>query len=404
MDSDVTLEVPQGKYNRWCEKRTLVYKQGYNGYFYNRELTYTENAALFLHETVGCEGLEFVVFSNAEIDEPIIELPGNITLIPCFMVDLNGAKIDDQLTHLTFMQMEQSRYIYDGWMPISDWKIETVKKAIGEIDQALSLFSLLVGASFTWEPKYPPYFEASAYGLTHQHIHAIKQLKCITESLEGDDLRALFKSIAWFSQSFRLSEPTAKFLFCILAIESLATYIETNTKDGSAFKSLRSPQETTKDEDRINCIHEILDDRPDKDLIKAVNDAYVKCVLGIGTKAHVKNNLKNIFGESSECFELLFKSKGDGDTLYKLRNKIAHGTVDALSEKEREIISARLWDVERLVRRYILKVLEVVISENEIDLGIETPHSKTDILPHSLMYRGPFHMAEIYRNHRRNHL
>jgi hypothetical protein len=394
MNSNTTSAAPRGKYNRWCEKRPLERRQWYR---YNSDLTYSANAAFFLHETVGCEGLEFVVFSNAQIEEPIIELPGNITLIPCFILDLEGTSINDELSLLTEIQMGQSRYIYDGWVPISDWRIEAVNEAIEKIDQVLSLFSLLVDISITWEPKYPPTTFCKGLGLTCQHVHAIKVLKCITESLNEDDSTALFKSIAWLSQSFKLSETTAKFLFCFLAIESLATYIEIYAKDNSIFKPLRSFQisEEEYNKQRDDCIRAILDLKQywDKCPMNAIQRANSECVKG--TRQRLENHMEIISAEDP-LFDLLFKTKVDGKTLYHLRNKIAHGGMNALSQKERERVSARLWDVERLARRYIHKVLEFIESER-ICLSIELP--KPDISWHDLEYRGDFHMAKEYRDH-----
>ena len=93
----------------------------------------------------------------------------------------------------------------------------------------------------------------------------------------------------------------------------------------------------------------------------------------------------------------------DGRTLYDLRNEIAHGRLDTLSEAQREQINLRTGDVESIARQYILRVCELVS-------GITAPlEGVISVLAHSYqgpllegiissedMYHGPIHMAKIY--------
>ena len=246
MGSNATFEIPSGKYNRWCERRPLVCSDKEridraNSYLIKKELTSSEKAAIYLHDLVSCEGLEFVAFGNARLNEPVV-LPGNIKLVPCFLPDVEGKSLEDPLVQLTMQMVQRSRFIYDGWLPISNWQAEAVRKAIRKIDQALSIFALQGQVSFSWEPKYIPIDKSqpSSYHFEHRHIQEIEQLSHFTESLSYADSRALFRSVAWLSQSLKLTEPAARFLFSILAIESLADYIEEASTDDSVFASLRS--------------------------------------------------------------------------------------------------------------------------------------------------------------------
>ena len=83
----------------------------------------------------------------------------------------------------------------------------------------------------------------------------------------------------------------------------------------------------------------------------------------------------------------------------KVRNIIAHGTVDALSEAQRDLIAQRIWDAEKIARRYILAVLKKALHFEPtqsviyaaIFMGVENMITKTEDMHH-----GPIHMAIIY--------
>lgn len=301
------------------------------------------------------------------------------------------------------MQMvKRSNFIYDGWLPISDFRIEALRKAVRKVDQALSIFSLQGRVSFSWEPKYNPMDISTplSYHFEHQHIQGIEQLSHFTESLtNASDSRSLFRSVAWLSQSLRLTEPAARFLFSILAIESLATYIEEKAADGSVFAELRSVQITKskRKEQREECIKITLDNLLSESPTEAVNSAYFNCIAGI--KKRLKTHLERVFIDDPEPVDLLFNTKVEGKTLYDLRHEIAHGTVDALSEAQREMIYSRVWDVERLARRYILNVLELIQGKSvlvkQMNGSLNIPLENM-IISSERMYSGPIHMAQIY--------
>jgi hypothetical protein len=406
MGSDITFEIPPGKYNRLCERRPLVCGDGKridraNAHLVKKGLTASEKAALYLHDLVSCEGLEFVTFSNARLNEPVV-LPSNIKLVPCFLPDVEGKSLEEPLVQLTMQMAQRSRFIYDGWLPISDWRIEAVRKAIRRIDQALSIFALQGRVSFSWDPKYNPInmSQSSSYHLEHRHIQGVEQLSHFTESLtDAADSRAFFRSVAWLSQSLRLTEPAARFLFSVLAIESLATYIEEEAADDSVFAQLRSLHLTRpkRKAQREECIKTTLDNLLNANPTEAIKSAYFNCIIGI--KQRLKTHLERVFVDDLAPVDLLFNTKVEGKTLYDLRHAIAHGTADALSEAQREIIYARVWDAERLARRYIVKVLELVMGKSlfvqQMTSSLYHPIQNA-IISSERMYKGPTHMAQIY--------
>ena len=402
MSLDFSLSVPPGKYNKWCERRPLVCADEQrilhtDKYVLDTNLTLSEKAAFYTHELVGCQGLEFVVFSNACINHSV-KLPGDITLVPCFLAELQ--KTDSLIAQLTLEMTHRACFVYDGWLPIGDWQRDSVRKAARSIDSALSVFALRASAWFSWEPKYSPIMRGGIYyEFESEDVIQVNELSKFVSQMEDPDARALLSSIGWLSQSVRSNEPAARFLFGILAIESLATYVEEESAEPSAFSQLWGERLTKQQrkEWRQACIRDTMAQLLDGDPEKAVQAAYFDCIVGI--RKRLEAHLMNVFRDETEPIELLFKLKVDGKTLYELRNEIAHGRMDALSEAQREAIFARAWDVERIARQYILKVLETVMAreleESEI-LESVSPRLREDIVSNESMYKGPIHMAEVY--------
>jgi hypothetical protein len=402
MSLDFSLSVPPGKYNKWCERRPLVCADEQrilhtDKYVLDTSLTLSEKAAFYTHELVGCQGLEFVVFSSARINHSV-KLPGDIKLVPCFLAELQ--ETGSLIAKLTLEMTHRACFIYDGWLPIGDWQKDSVRKAVRSIDSALSVFALRASAWFSWEPKYSPIMRGGIYyEFESEDVMQVNELSKFVSQMEEPDARALLNSIGWLSQSVRSKEPAARFLFGILAIESLATYVEEESTEPSAFSQLWGERlsKQQRKEWRQACIRDTIAQLLEKDPGKAVQAAYFDCIVGI--RKRLEAHLMNVFRGETEPIELLFKLKVDGKTLYELRNEIAHGRMDALSEAQREAIFARAWDVERIAKQYILKVLETVMArelEESAILESVSPRLREGIVSSENMYKGPIHLAEVY--------
>lgn len=393
-------EVPPGKYSRWCERRPLAcdneekYSKA-SKYLRRKDLTDIEKSVMFTHELAGCQGIEFVVLSSAKFKNKV-ELHGNIILVPCFIPEIEGKSWNEPLVRLSSLMMKRAKFVYDGWKPINNWNIESVRESIRMIDQILSLFSIQERISITWEPKYMPrQYYPSSQNIKYQHIQEVEKLSSFVESWNHNDSTAFYRSLAWLSQSLTLPLSASRFLSCVVVIESLANYIENKATDDSIFLSVRST-ETFEKEESEKCIEETLDRMYDSNKIEAIRSSFYDCVH-LSTTRMLKNHLKNIFREDKESIELLFETKIEGKTLYDLRHMIAHGGIDALSDLQRQKIRDRIWHVENIARQYLVNVLEIVTGR--------TPFAekmvKSMVVPFQVgakeeQYRGPIHMAEIY--------
>jgi hypothetical protein len=394
------------KFNKWRERRGLFcsdqnkISKAY-AFSNRRDLSASERATFYLHELTGCQGLEFVAFSNVRIKNPV-KLSNDVIVVPCFLNEnqRDGLSVQDPLLFATFEMERHHRYVYDGWIPIMAWTKEGVREAVRKIDEALSMFCLSSRVFFEWEPKYPLHSESpSIYYFEDQDIKELETLSELLDSLGEKDRIALYRSIAWLSQSLRLNEPAARFLFLILAIESLAKYIESDSSLDSPLAALKTKR-ITKDERQLRreeCIDTILSKNLENSKTDAIKIAYFECVVGIRKQLEI--HLKKVFDPDVKPIELLFEKKVEGSSLYDLRNIIAHGTVDALSEAQRDLIAQRIWDAEKIARRYILTIIKKALRfeptkggmKAAIFIGVENM-----ITQEENMHQGPIHMAIIY--------
>jgi len=318
-------------------------------------------------------------------------------------MDMEGKNIQDPLLQMTMKMQREGRFIYDGWVPITKWNNKDVRKAIRSVDEALSIFCLHFSAFFDWEPKYLAGYErplSSYYKLEEQHFQELEQVVKILDSVGEKDHIAIYRSLAWLSQALRLKEPAARFLFFILAIESLATYIERGKLPAnSPLVSLRAEQLTPEEKKaRIEkCIKDKLSQPLQKDSTRAITEAYFDCVVGI--RQQLKRHLEHIFTPEDEALALLFEKKDKGKSLYELRNLISHGAIDVLSEEQRDKIYQRVWDTEQLARRYISSVFEKAFGvrpfSKKMSAGISVKIQNM-VVSREDMYQGPTHMAFIY--------
>ncbi|TFH12843.1 hypothetical protein E4H04_12975, partial [Candidatus Bathyarchaeota archaeon] len=235
------ITVPEGRYSQWCEKRPLacsdkdILKKA-NGNLYRNDLTSLEKNIMFVHDLVGVQGIEFVLASSGKFNSRV-NLPEKITIVPCFLPEITGKNSNDPLVNISYIMMTQSRFIYDGWIPLFDWSIGNLRNKIHLLNKILSLFSIQERISIRWEPKYwiINKNQQSYQEIKEEHVNKVVQLYENTRKWNEKDSWAYFRSIGWLSQSLTLPPSPSRFLLCIVAMESLATYIENITNTDSIF-------------------------------------------------------------------------------------------------------------------------------------------------------------------------
>ncbi|HZO87182.1 MAG TPA: hypothetical protein VFB38_02505 [Chthonomonadaceae bacterium] len=399
----VTYETRLEKFNEWCHRRPLVSvdedrrRRAYTCAS-KSGLSKVEKAAFYLHELTGCDGLEFVAFSNARLNKPVT-LTGDVVLMPCFLPEIEGSTLGDPLVDATSRMATAARYIYDGWVPILKWDTETVRQTVRNVGEALSLLALYGRTHFDWEPKYPFFKEpSSSFKVADAHLSDLETIAKLLEPLHEKDRVAIYRSLAWLSQGIRLNEPEPHFLCCILAIESLATYIEKQDDATSPLANLRTGtlSEIEKRAECERCIRDTLAKFLDKDAEEAIKRAYFDCVVSITQR--LKRHLASVFAPDKEPVEIFYK-KVKRKHLYDLRSHIGHGTADPLDKLAREQIANRVWDAEKIARLYIIRVLQKALGAPALGQLITASASlplQNAIFSSENMYKGPTHMAFIY--------
>lgn len=401
---DAESSIPVGKFNPWCQKRLIQKPEQHaaeraDRHLKDQGLAPTEKSVLWFHEMTGAEGLEFVAFSNARLDDAAV-LSHGVVLMPCFLPQsaITGDNIDEPLAQLTLKMSARARYVYDGWAPIQEWDPPSVRAAVESIHESLSLFALVGRIWFEWEPKYNPGAggPSPTFPVADQGLAALGAWAQSLDALSTQDRTALYRSIAWLAQGLRLTEPSARFLFSILAIESLATYIESDAPVESVFAPLRAEKLTKAERkaQREDCIRAVLEEHLEEDATRAIETAYFDCVKGIG--ARLKTHLERIF-RTSEAKDLVFAPDEEGVSLYMLRHVVAHGTANAISEADRDRIRSRVWKAEKAARAYIMSFLSSVSGVNppsSMEMSVQA--NFLEGVGEGVSYSGPTHLAELY--------
>lgn len=366
-----------------------------------RDMSDSVQSALRVYELTGATVFEFVAFSNLRLPAPV-QLHNGVTLFPCFYPAGMAAPMDE-LAALTHQMSMTERFIYDGRLAIEEWEPDKVAVAVRWIDEALSLFALRERIHFTWEAKYPAIEHSAIYSLPSRDLIDLQQFVERADMLPTADRQALYRSIGWLTQAARLVDPAARFLFCVLTIESLSAYIEEKATDDSPLATLRGKRGTRAErrKEREDCIRRVLAERLEDNPTEAIKDAYFTCVTSI--RAQIEGNIGRVY-EGAEFLGLynpaaLFQREEELPSLYDLRHTVAHGTMDTLSEAERERLRDRAPEVEIIARQYIMLVLYKAIGLAPLlspVMGSVTMNMLNAVSSAPGMYHGPTHLAQIY--------
>lgn len=392
----------EGKINPWCEKHGLHSdddgkKNLALRYLHDKNLNTFEQYCFYAKIITDCEGIEFVVFSDSRFNEPV-KLANEIILVPCFYPDMKGKSGKDPLTVSTNHMEMNSRYIYDGWIPVKNWSIENVRIAIDKIEQTLAMFSLRIETYFEWKPKYYKINESSiSHQFENRHLPDILSLMDVFDKLTDNDRNAIYKSVGWLSQSYKTREFEVKFLFYMISTESLANYIEQECNSESVFFNFRADKRSKleKRNQRRECFDTNLENykiEPEESIKKAYH------CIDQGSRKIICNHFNKVFGENSKQVKLLFEKNDDNRPLYDLRNEIAHGRLNMLNQNERKIIKKRITDIEKITREYITKIIKSCLTSEPFKEKTMTARIPMEFLVASggAFYSGPVHMGIIY--------
>ncbi len=394
---------PNGRFNNWGERKWITATPQWTR-FVDKEvarLRLTPRARSLCRSAMltYSSGVEFIFLSNVHLPASICFKSG-VCIVPCFVpMDFARKFPGDERA---MAMSKRGLYVYDGWVPNEDWTTERLEQIVSALDGIVYTFSLLGSKWYAyWEPKYR--YEKPPVDLHQVGLVELKSLSAtidILEELGPNDRMAASRSIAWMSNALKAESPVQRFLLLFVSIESLATYIERESDGGSplqAFAGQKLPKNTRR-EARNTCIRTILSRDLDSNPVKAINTAYFECV--VGTRKMLEDHLNRVFGDS-KASNLMFKEEVEGKTLWQLRNDIAHGSLNILSEAQIRFVTWRVSSLENIARSYLRKVLSSLAGAEYFPpvrrQGFVMPLSQAVGSP-GTEYMGPTDMAEYYAN------
>lgn len=396
-------ERPNGRFNNWGERKWITADPQWTK-FVDQEVAKLrlrpQARSLCRSAMLTCSsGVEFVFVSNVHLAASI-RFKSGICIVPCFVpMDFARRFPGDERA---MAMSKRGLYVYDGWVPNDDWTTDKLEQIVSALDDIVCTFSLLGGKWYAyWEPKYR--YEKPPVDLHQVGLPELKSLSVTIEVLEqlcADDRLAVSRSVAWISNALKAQSPVQRFLLLFVSIESLATYIERESDKDSplqVFAGEKLPK-SEKRKARDACIHTMLARDLDSNPVKAISAAYFECV--VGTRKMLEEHLDRVSG-NSKASELMFKEEVEGKTLWQLRNDIAHGSLNVLSEAQVRFVTRRVGSLENIARSYLREVLSSLAGAEYFPpirrQGFLIPVSQAVGTP-GTEYKGPTDMAEYYAN------
>ncbi len=355
---------PDGRYNDWGERKwiqtTPQKADEVASELANLKLSPRASALYQAAKFTDSQGIEIVFVSNTQFPGAVLFRNNQIHIVPCFvpLQFVNKAMSDDRQAAM----MRRGQYIYDGWVPVSDWTKENLEKLVTSLDDIVNFFSIVGRFYAYWEPKY--YYEKSPIPsqiIIPEEFAALAKTIVTIEGLTQSDRVAITRSVAWMANALRDDSPVQRFLLLFISIEALATYIERECEKDSPLRSFAADKLTKEErkQQREICIQELLENG--LDLSEAVKAAYFECV--VGSKKLLEGHLNQVFG-NNQASNVLFYNSEDGKSTWDLRNDIAHGSLNLLSEKEIRFLSQQLPTLENIARDYFRLLLSSLAQVN----------------------------------------
>jgi len=392
---------PHGRYNQWGQRDWLQVPeetiQGVDKDLGRLKLSPRARSLYQAATYTDSKGIEFVFISNAQFG-PVVFAGTDIHIVPCFTpIDPFNPKHEKSQAAM----MKWGQFIYDGWVPNTDWSARRLEEIVSSLDDVVSLFSIVGTYYAYWEPKYPfPATPVPSHVASSSEFQALDRTVGLMAQLPQRDRDALSRSLAWIAAGVR-TPPVQRFLLLFVSIEALATYIESSkTARGSVLGRRFAARRGTASERRKRrekCVQTVFDHRGVS--AEAVQEAYFKC-LYTSIREMLEDHLNRVFG-TEQASNTLFSENVDGKTLWQLRNDMAHGNLDLVSEQAARFLSARVPVLEEIARSYLRRILAALARAeyfSEPRRPILTLRPCHAFGSPGTKYIGPTDMAEYYAN------
>lgn len=332
-----------GKYNNWGEWKPIVYR-GETMAMQKEAVELADKdyliaGIIFQMMCTGYRTVEFVVKTP-------IDMPSNnfsmdrVHLYKCPKSDANN-------------HAENDYRIYDGYYELEETGPEYIRAVLTRINIIMTRWAFSYNSTVDVVFKYNM---ASNSG-TSQPQPKNEDMKVLNSMLldfpRTEDANILNVALEWHHQAKHSNGPVA-FLCCFIALETIIHPVS----DREADLGIILPSKENKVEKRER-IKGLVQKRHDEvfadDPIKFVNDSYFFDIVGVRKKT--EEVLVAIFGEDHEYVKLLFEKRDENPSLYQVRNKIAHGSLNLLNKKDLRIINEATPELMDLLEALLKKVI-----------------------------------------------
>lgn len=392
----------KNKFNDWgkkepivCLDRSLISEAVFASN--NPNLSPEEKSMIYLNILTGCKGFEFILYSNAQINNPIC-LGDKVIIHPCFLPIVSGMNNTDPLVEVSYNMYRKNKYIYDGWVSIENLNEENIRSSIEELRGLISLLSITSNSQCKIEAKYRvKSYHSTTHFMSDNNLNSIESLSKSLTEIQTEDKNALLRSIGWLSNGITTTDFELKFLSFMISIESLCYYIEETSKSSSCFSSLKSEKVSKNNRRKVRdeCISQKIDnitESNDLDLRKEIEEIYFNCIQG--SRKRLESHLSRIMTDSSID---IFIGK---PSLYQIRNNIAHGSHDVISEEDKTLIINNINNINDLASKYIFRVIRDCIYDKDLNLQMNAKISASNegIISNRDIYQGTTDISHLYAN------
>jgi len=330
-----------GRYNEFGEWKPLVYP-GKSEVLQREAYSFSNDpkiqGSFFYILCTGHRVLEFVICSNLNLPIEQSTFGSKLHLYKCSPTDKEGFPLSNM-------------HIYDGWIELDSIDENSLKNAINFIDIVANRLAFAFNCSMKWCVKYNMSYSKGGFASpTPQDILFLN--KFLKKFPGNEDAIILNSAIGWFNHGKNSINIFTRFLCYYIVIESIAIAII----DGKGDFGLNFTKKTKdkKKELKKRCIKSKYDELYKLDPLKFIEEAYFHCIGSL--KSKTKEIIKIVFGDKNEYLNKLFE-KEKKYSLSDIRGAIAHGRLCYSDESDRKIVEERIYDIERIARDLIFRLI-----------------------------------------------
>jgi hypothetical protein len=236
--------------------------------------------------------------------------------------------------------------IYDGTVHLRAADAHAVEEAIALVQALVNRIAFAFDAAVAWTPKYSTHHRGGTRATPSE-----EDLTILDHLIAAADRPVIDPAIDWYNRGQSSTNEFVAFLCAYIALESTAMAVW----DGEI--ELKMPlARPSKAEEKVEAsqrLEELLKLRSETDPLKFIEHAYFDCVVSL--RRRIEAVATAVFGPDSPTITDLF-GKRDGASLSGLRSDIAHGGVSLADVNAREIVRARLPEIQEIAREFLLRV------------------------------------------------